>query len=123
MPPGASHWTAIGPRDNGERHERLLRRPPRLEEAREARALPQLRHAQVQRPEPRVERAVAVAVAPGRAAFGTLVPAGADHPLDVAFHDQLQNRLGDGSKEVALVVLLKQLGEAHGGLGHRRSLR
>lgn len=103
--------------------ERLLRRPPRFEKPGEVRSLPQLRHAQVQRSEPGVERPVAVAVAPGRAALGALVAPGPDHALDVGLHEQLQDRLGDGAKEIALVVLLKQLCERHAGLGHRRSLR
>lgn len=44
---------------------------------------------------------------------------GADHTFNVGFHDELKNRLGDGAEEITLVVLLKQLGEGHAGLGHR----
>jgi hypothetical protein len=48
---------------------------------------------------------------------------GANDTLHVSLHEQLQDRLGDGAEEIALIVLLKQLGERHAGLGHRRSLR
>ena len=50
------------------RDQRLLRDLPRLQERREVAPLPQLRDAQLERAQPRVEHAVAIAVAPGRAA-------------------------------------------------------
>ena len=75
------------------RDQRLLRDLPGLEERREVAALPQLRDAQLQRAEPGVERAVAVTVAPGRALAAALVTPGADQPLDVGLHQQLQHRL------------------------------
>ena len=40
---------------------------------------------------------------PGAAA---LVPASADHALDIGLHDQLQDGLGDRAERVALVMLL-----------------
>ena len=46
----------------------------------------------------------------GRAPLGALVPAGANHSFDVGLHDELQDRLGDRSEEIARAVLLKQLG-------------
>ena len=94
-----------------------------LEEAREVRALPQLWHPQVQRAEPGVEEPIAIAVAVGGASLGPFVATGANDALHIGFDDQLEDRLGDGAEKVALVMLLKQLGQAHGGLGHRGSLR
>lgn len=119
--PARRHPTDPGFLDDGD--ERLLRCPPGLEEAREVGTLLQLQHPQVQRAEPGIERAVAVAVAVRRPPLGALMAAGADHALDIGLYDQLQNRLRDGAEEIILVVLLKQLGEAHGGLGHRGLLR
>jgi hypothetical protein len=31
-----------------------------------------------------------------------LMPAGADQPFDIGFHQDLQDRLGNGSQEIAL---------------------
>ncbi len=64
---------------------------------------------------PSVERAVAIPVAAGDAAVAALVPAGADHASDVGLQDQPENTRGDGAQEVALIMLLKQLGEGHVG--------
>ena len=113
----ASFVDAAGrdPTDPGfldDRHQRLLAGLAGLEEGREVRALTQLRDAQLERAEPRVERAGAMAVAvvePLRRAF---VPAGADHAFHVGLHQQLQHRLGDRSQEVAVVGLLQQLDRA-----------
>src|SRR6266571_3083804 len=68
------------------RDQRLLRALAGFEKRRELAALPQLRDAQLQRAEPRVEGAVAVAVAPGGPLAAALVTPGADNPLDVALH-------------------------------------
>src|SRR6202007_2706780 len=65
------------------RDQRLLRALAGFEKRREIAALPQFRNAQLQRAEPGVESAVAVAVAPGGALATALIPRGADHPLDV----------------------------------------
>ncbi|PZX11886.1 hypothetical protein LX81_03762 [Palleronia aestuarii] len=119
--PACKH--AADPRLLDHGYERFLRCPARLEETGKVAPLPQLRHAQSQRPEPGVERAVAIAIAVGGPPLGPLVAAGADDALDVGLNDQLQDRLGDGTEEIALVVLLKQLGQAHGDLGHRRFFR
>jgi hypothetical protein len=97
---------AANPRLLDHRHQRLLRGPPRLKEPREIGALPQLRHAQVQRPEPGLELAVAIAVAPGQTPVPTLVAARADETLDVVLHEQLEYRLGDRAKEVVVTLLL-----------------
>jgi hypothetical protein len=48
-----------------------------------------------------------------------LVPAGADQPLDIGFHQNLQHRLRYGSSKIAIAALLQQLGQRHSLLGHR----
>src|SRR6516162_8531639 len=49
------------------------------------------RIAQLERAQPGVEHAVAVAVAPGRALAAALIAPGANQPLDIRFHQQLQH--------------------------------
>ena len=61
------------PRLLDHRDERLLDRPPRLQEAGEVAAGPQLRDLEVERAQPRVEAALAVAVAVGGALAAALV--------------------------------------------------
>lgn len=77
---------AADPRLLNDGHQRLFRGLSGFEKAGEVAALPQLRHLQVQRAQSGVERALAIAVAPGRALLGPLVPAGADHALDIGLH-------------------------------------
>src|SRR5262245_34734307 len=62
------------------RHQRLLRRLPWLQEGREIGALPQLRDAELQAPEPGVERTVTVTVAVGRAIGRPFLTPGANQP-------------------------------------------
>lgn len=114
---------AADPRLLDHRDQRLLRRAAGFEEAREVPALPQLRHAQVQRSEARIEAAIAIAVAVGCSTFGAFVAACTDDAFDIGLHDQLENRLGDGAEEIAIVMLGEKLGERHGGFGHRGFLR
>ena len=83
----------------------------RLEEAGEVGAGPELGDLQVERTEARIEAAVAVAIAPGRAVTGALVPPRADHAVDIGFHDQLQHALGDAAQENAISGLRHQLGK------------
>ena len=101
------------------RDQRLLGGLARLQERREVRPLPQLRDAQLERAEPRVERAVAIAVAVIQPIAAALVPAGADQPFDIGFHQDLQHRLRHGSQEIAVAALLQQLDQRHSVLGHR----
>ena len=65
------------------RHQRLLRRPARLQKAWEVRPRPQLRHPQVQRPHPCLQFAVTLAVAVGLTPLITLIAARADHALHI----------------------------------------
>jgi hypothetical protein len=47
------------------------------------------------------------------------VPAGADQPFDIGFHQDLQHRLRYGSQEIAVAALLQQLDQRHSLIGHR----
>src|SRR5882762_7354363 len=101
------------------RDQRLLRALASFEKRREVTALPQLRDAQLQRAEAGVERAVAVAVAPGAPLAAALITPGADQPLDVGLHQQLQYRLRHGSQKISVASLLHQLGQHQSLFGHR----
>jgi len=101
------------------RDQRLLGGLARLEERREVRPLAQLRDAQLERSEARVEAALAVAVAVIEPIGAALVPAGADQPFDIGFHQDLQHCLRHGSQEIAVAALLQQLGQRHSVIGHR----
>jgi hypothetical protein len=48
--------------------------------------LPQLRHLQVQRPQPGVQRAVTVAITLGHALLGPFMAPGTDQAVDIALH-------------------------------------
>src|SRR5438876_940893 len=120
LPGGAEHPTdrrfqpLMGIRD-----QRLLRALASFEKRREVTALPQLRDAQLQRAEAGVERAVAVAVAPGAPLAAALITPGADQSLDVGLHQQLQYRLRHGSQKISVASLLQQLGQHQSLFGHR----
>ena len=100
-------------------HQRLFRSLARLEEAREATALPQLRHPQVQRAQTGIESALSIPVPPGGPLAAAFMPTGADDAFHIGLHDQLQHRLGDAAQKVALIVLGQKLGQVHVRLGHR----
>src|SRR6201987_2070184 len=85
--------------------------------------LRQFRDAQLQGAEPGVECAVAVTVAPGGPLAVALVTPGADQPLDIGLHQQLQHRLCHGSQKISLTSLLQQLGQYQSLFGHRVLLR
>ena len=91
------------------RDQRLLGGPARLQEWREIGALPQFGNAQAQRPEPRVEGAVAITVAVIEPLDRALVPPGPDQPLDIGLHQDLQHCLRHGSQEISIAALLQQL--------------
>jgi hypothetical protein len=81
--------------------------------------LPQLRDPQAERAEPRLEAAIAVAVAVIEPIGRALVAAGADQALDIGFHQDLQHCLRHRSKEVTLATLLQQLDKRHSVIVHR----
>ena len=101
------------------RDQGLLAHLARLQERREVGPLPQLRHPQGQRAEPRVEGTVTVAVPVVQPVGRALVPAGTDQALHIALHQDLQHRLGDGAQKVSVAGLLQQLGQWQSVLGHR----
>src|SRR6202011_4357926 len=74
---------------------------------------------QLQRAKPGVEGAVAIAVAPSGALAAALVAPGANQPLDVTFHQQLQHRLGHGSQKISIAGLLQQIGQHQSLFFHR----
>jgi hypothetical protein len=47
------------------------------------------------------------------------VPASADQPFNIGFHQDLQHRLRHGSQEISIAALLQQLGQRHSVVGHR----
>ena len=81
------------------------------QEAGKVGSLPHLRYLQVQRAEPGVERAVAVAVAPCLAAVTTFIAASADQTVNVGFHDQLQHAFGNRSQKITVAALRGKLGK------------
>src|SRR5512144_2430152 len=75
------------------RYQRLLHRPARLQKAGKIRSLAQLRDAQVERVEPRLQRSVAITIAIGQSTVRAFMPAGADQRIDIGVHDDLQHGL------------------------------
>ena len=89
----------------------LLRRAAGLEERRKVAALAQFGDPQLQAAQPRVERAIAIAVAIGRAITGALVPSGADQAIHIRLHEQLHDGLRYAAQEVAISGFGHQLGQ------------
>jgi len=114
LEPVATRWLTL---DDG--HQRLLRSPAGLEEAREVASLAQLRHPQVQSAQAGVERTIPIPVAPGRAFTAAFMPTRTDQAVDIGLHEQLQHGLRDAAQEVALVMPCQKLGQVHVGLGQR----
>jgi len=61
-----------------------------------------------------------VTVAPGGPLAVALVTPGADQPLDIGLHQQLQHRLSHGSQKISLTSLLQQLGQYQSLFGRVR---
>src|SRR5499427_122054 len=110
---------AADPRFLDHRDQRLLRTLAGFEKRREIAALPQFWDPQLQRAEPGIEGALAVAIAPGAPLAGALVAPGTNQPLDVDLHQQLQHRLRHGSQKITLAGLLQQLSQCQSLFGHR----
>ncbi len=55
-------------------------------------------------------------IEPLAAAF---VATGANQPLDIRLHQDLQHRLRHGSQEISIAALLQQLDKRHSVVGHR----
>jgi hypothetical protein len=47
------------------------------------------------------------------------VPAGANQPFDIGFHQDLKHCLRHGSQEIRVAALLQQLDKRHSVFGHR----
>src|SRR5829696_10425281 len=103
--------------DHGD--QRLLARLAGFQERREVGTLAKLRDAQLKRSEARVERALAIAVAPRQALGAALVPSSADHALDIGFHQHLEHRFSNAAQGIAVPALLDQVGQWHSVVGHR----
>ena len=101
------------------RHQHLLARLLRLEERREAAALPKLGNAQLQLAQTGVEGPVPLAVSVVQPLRRALVPPGTDRPLHIALRQDLQHRFGHGAQEVAVTGLLQQPGQWQAVVGHR----
>src|SRR3954449_7981216 len=71
------------------RDQRLLHRLPGLQKAGKVAAGPELGDLQVKGPKTRLERAVAIAIAPSLAVSAALKAAGADHAVHISFHEHL----------------------------------
>lgn len=109
----------LDPRLLDHRDQSLLGRAARLQKAREVRALPQLGDLEIERPQARVEGAVAIAVALRRALLVALVPARADLALHVVGHQPPQNLLGQVLHEITPAALQKRVEKWHRVVGHR----
>ena len=105
------------------RRQRLLRRPPRLQESREVAPAPQLRYPQRNRAAARVPVPIAEAVAPVLAALGAFAVAGANQPIHVHVHQPLRHKANHLAQQIAVGPLLKQLRQCHPFSGHRFPLR
>ena len=111
----------VGIRDHG--HERLLRPPPGLQQpVREVGALPELRHRELDRADPRVPVALAVAVSavdPLRAPLA--VPGAAEH-VGVRAHQRLRELLHHRPQQIRarlLELLAQPARHVHRVLDHR----
>ena len=111
--PARRHPADPGLLDDGD--QRLFRRLARLQERREVAAGPQLRDLEIERAKPRVERAVAVAVAPVQPIGGPFVPASADQPLIVKFYAEAEDILSHLPKlGIPMIMCRIEKGERKG---------
>ena len=110
---------ALDPRLLDHRHQSLLGGATRLQKAGEVRALPQLRDLQIERPQPRIEGAVAIPVTLRRALLVAFVAARTDLALDVVGHQPPQHLLGQLLHEIAPAALQQSVEKWHRVVGHR----
>ena len=112
----------VGFLDHG--HEGLLGRPPRLQEAREVRALAELRDLQIDGAGTRLPLALAIAVTAGLPLRAALAVAGAGERLDFEVYEPLGGKADQLAQEVAVVgVLHCGLQLVHLGVGHAAARR
>ena len=105
------------------RHQRLLRRPARLQERREVTALAQLRDVQADRAGPGIPLALSIAiplVLPVRAALAVARAAHGSH-LDI--HQPLRSILDQLAQKIRVIALGDHPRKVDHGVGHRALLR
>ena len=103
------------------RRQRLLGHPPRLEEAGEVRAPPQLRDAQLHRSGPRLPVPVAVAVALDQPLRALLAPGRAGQAAHLQLHQPLGGEADHLAQQIGVGGLLDQAAQGHHLVGHRGS--
>ena len=123
----ASKWGRTGrpaadPGFLDDANQRFLGGSARLRKRRKVRALPHVRNPQAERAEPRLERAIAIAVVVIQPLRAASVATGPDQPFDIGFYQDLQQRLGDGSRDQQRQVLRQpKLSLSHRQSGPARS--
>ena len=103
--------------------QRAFVAPPRFQQAREVRALAQLRDLQLERAHARIPFPLAVPVAAGETALGALVRRSADQLRHLSVHEFLSQELQPIAQEGRINALLRlgeQVQQCHPGVGHRR---
>jgi hypothetical protein len=119
-----AHALEVGLLDH--RHQRPLGLPPGFQQRREVRAFAQLGDAQRDVAHPRAPRALAVAVAVGRAPLAALVPAGARLLAHLDLHEQLAHHPDRLAQEIRLQAqphLAQVVEQCDTRIGHRCLLR
>ena len=101
------------------RGQRLLGHPPRLQEAGEVAALPQLRDAQLDRAGARLPVALAIAVALGQPLGALLAVAGAGQAAHLQLHQPLGGKADHLPQKIGVGGLLHQRPQVHHLVGHR----
>jgi hypothetical protein len=101
----------------------LLRHSPRLQEAWEVAALPELGDAQLDRPGPRRPIPVAVAVALHQPARRALTVPSSGQTLNLELHQALGCEADHLAQEIGGGALLRKLAQGDAVVGHRGGLR
>jgi hypothetical protein len=102
------------------RRQGPLRRPARLEEGREVRALAELGDLEPDPSRPGVPGSLAIAIALVAAARAALAMTGAAQPLDLGRHQPFGGVAEKLADQIAIGPLLDQLEKGHPVGGHRR---
>ncbi len=103
--------------------QRLLGQPPRLEEAREVGAAPQLRDPQLDRTRPGLPIALAVAIALHQPIGAELAMGGAGDRAHLQLHQPLGRETDHLAQEGSVRRLLQQPAKGHRLVGHRGRLK
>jgi hypothetical protein len=111
----------VGFLDDG--RKRLLGHASRLQEAGKARALPELRNAQLDRAGARLPIALTVAIALGQTLGALLAQSGTSQAADLPFHQALRGKADHLAQQVGIRGLLQQTLQAHHLVGHRWGFR